>query len=101
MIVVKPEKYRVLGYNIESNGVKRPILKMSDAYMSSHPRAKKLINRVFDRHIYGKFDQKTHDNGVLISKQTSNYQELEQILKKYENQDEDYNIENQEVNMDE
>ena len=45
--------------------------------------------------------QRTHDNGVLIAKSTSNCQELEQILKNYENQDEDFNIVDQEVNMNE
>ncbi|MCB0370500.1 MAG: hypothetical protein KDD45_14015, partial [Bdellovibrionales bacterium] len=67
----------VLGYNVDEEAQikRRPVLRMSDVYLTTNPKVKRLINRVFDRHIYGKTEpQKTHDNGVLIAKSTSNYQ---------------------------
>ena len=98
MQLIVPEKYQVLGYNIDEGAriKKRPVLRMSDCYLTTNSKVRRLVDRVFDRHIYGKAEaQKTHENGVVISKSTSNHQELEQLLKNYENQDEDYNIENQ------
>ena len=77
MELVMPEKYQVLGYNQDegANIKRKPVLRMSDVYLTNNSKVRRLINRVFERHIYGKNEaQKTHDNGVLISKSTSNYQ---------------------------
>jgi hypothetical protein len=103
MVLVEPTKFQVLGYNLDNTAVikKKPVLRMSDVYLTTNPRVRRLIDRVFDRHIYGKSESQKTTDGILVSKSSSNYQELEQILKDYENQDEDYNIDNQEVNMNE
>ena len=56
MVAIKPDKFQVIGYNIDEGAkIKRkPILKMSDMYLSTNPKVRRLIDRVFDRHIYGK-----------------------------------------------
>ena len=49
MELVEPCKFQVLGYN-EDLGAKikrRPILRMSDMYLTTNPKVKRLINRVF------------------------------------------------------
>lgn len=79
MVLVMPKKFQVIGYNIDEGAQvkKKPVLRMSDAYLTTNHKVRRLMNRVFDRHIYGKHEaQKTYDNGILISKSTSNYQEL-------------------------
>lgn len=54
---------------------------------------------VFERQIYPQRDRKA-EGDVMISKSTSNANELEQIIKKYEEQEEDYNFENRQVQLD-
>jgi hypothetical protein len=63
MEIIEPVRYKVLGYTKDpySKLKNKPILRMSDLYLSSNPKVRRLINRVFDRHIYGKNEsQKTH-----------------------------------------
>ena len=76
MQLYEPPKFKVLGYQKQNNGLKYlPILKMTDMYNTTNPKVRRLINRVFDRHIYGRSEpQKTHENGVMLSKLTSNAQ---------------------------
>jgi len=54
--LIEPAKFEVLGYNQDSgpNGKRRPVMRMSDAYRTCNPKVRRLINRVFDRHIYGR-----------------------------------------------
>lgn len=75
--LIQPERFKVLGYvNDTSGGLKKkPIMRMSDLYLTNNSRVKRLINRVFDSHINGRSEpQKTHEGNVLISKSTSNAQ---------------------------
>ncbi len=77
MQLIEPNRFRVLGYiNDPYSKVKnKPILKMSDVYLTSSSKARRIINRVFESHILGKVEpQKTHEAGVIISKSTSNVQ---------------------------
>ena len=63
MVLIEPKKFEVIGYNYDPNSKikKKPVLRMSDLYRTTNPKVNKLINRVFDRHIYGKSEsQKTH-----------------------------------------
>ena len=47
---------------------------------------KRLINHVFDRHIYGKVEnKKVNNDNIITSNCASNSNELELILKKYQN----------------
>ena len=50
---------------------KRPILRQSDMYLARTPKIRKLIKRVFDRHINGRQEKKTQGN-VVISSVASN-----------------------------
>lgn len=56
MELIEPPRYKVIGWISErgSKLKKRPILRMSDLYLSHNPKIRRLINRVFDRHIYGR-----------------------------------------------
>lgn len=61
MQLIEPERFKILGYREDPvTKFRRPVLKMSDLYLTSNPKVRRLINRVFDRHIYGKTEaQKT------------------------------------------
>jgi hypothetical protein len=48
----------VLGY-VNERGLggrmkRRPILRMSDLYLTNSAKVRRLINRVFERHVYGR-----------------------------------------------
>lgn len=49
-------RFKVLGYtrDPQSKIKNKPVLRMSDLYLTTNPKVQRLINRVFDRHIYGK-----------------------------------------------
>lgn len=55
MEIVEPLRFKVLGFKEDPvSRLKKPILKLSDLYLTSNSRVRKLINRVFDKHVYGK-----------------------------------------------
>lgn len=55
MQLVEPPRFEVLGHREDpASKLKRPILRMSDLYLTNNPKVRRLINRVFDKHIYGK-----------------------------------------------
>ena len=48
-------KFRVLGYRYDPvSKLNLPILKLSDVYVATNPRVKRLIDKVFELRIYGK-----------------------------------------------
>lgn len=56
MQFIEPPRFKVIGY-VNDRGSKlrkKPILRMSDLYLSSSPRVRRLINRIFERQIYGR-----------------------------------------------
>lgn len=103
MELVEPPRYKIIGYTTDRGCKlkKRPILKMSDLYLTSNPKIRRLVNRVFDRHIYGRSDNRKGEGDVIISRTASNAHELEEILKNHEGHEEDYNFENQQMQMNE
>ena len=55
MELIEPMKFKVLGYTqLPGSKIKRPVLRMSDMYLTNNSKVRRLIDRVFDRHIYGK-----------------------------------------------
>jgi len=56
MQFVEPPRFKVIGY-INDRGSKlrrKPIMRMSDLYLSNNPRIRRLVNRIFERQIYGR-----------------------------------------------
>jgi hypothetical protein len=92
--LIEPPRYKVIGYTTEKGSKlkKRPILRMSDLYLSYNPKVRRLVNRVFDRHIYGRAEAKKTEGEVIMATSASNAGQLEEILKNYEGQEEDYNF---------
>jgi hypothetical protein len=54
--LVEPERFKVLGYASDPGmGFKnKPVMRMSDVYLTNNSKVKRLINRVFDSHINGR-----------------------------------------------
>jgi hypothetical protein len=54
----EPPRFKILGYATDRGPGgklrKRPILKMSDLYLTNSAKVRRLINRVFERHVYGR-----------------------------------------------
>ena len=93
MELVEPERFKVIGWVGERLN-RRPVLRQSDMYLAYSLKMRKLIKRVFDRHISGKQEKKTEGN-VVISSVASNAHALERIVQSYENMEADYSLENQ------
>ena len=74
MELVEPPRYKIIGYTTDRGCKlkKRPILRMSDLYLTSNPKIRRLVNRVFDRHIYGRSDSRKGEGDVIISRTASN-----------------------------
>jgi len=49
---------------------------MSDLYLSHNPKIRRLINRVFDRHIYGRTETKKEEGDVIVSRSACNATQL-------------------------
>lgn len=60
MELIEPPLYKLIGYTTErgSKLKKRPILRLSDLYLSHNPKIKRLMNRLFERYIYGRNSNK-------------------------------------------
>lgn len=103
MILVEPPRFKILGYANERTGKlkRRPILRMSDLYLTNSPKIRRLINRVFDRHVYGRAEGRRPEGDVIVATTASNAAQLEQIVANYEGHEEDYNFENQQLRLEE
>jgi len=80
MQIVEPPRFKIIGYvsTDKSSKIKRkPILRMSDLYLSTNSKVKRIINHVFERQIYGRVESKRGDGGVIMAKTTSNAAQLE------------------------
>ncbi len=60
MELVEPPLFKAIGYSTDKGSKlkKRPILRMSDLYLTHNPKVKNLINRIFERFIYGRNSKK-------------------------------------------
>lgn len=74
MELVEPPLFKVIGYTTErgSKLKKKPIIRMSDIYLSHNPKIKRLMSRIFERYIYGRSSNRKTEEGVIISRQASN-----------------------------
>jgi len=82
---------------------RKPILRLSDMYITYNQRIHKLIDKIFERHIYGGRVERKEKGGsnVIVSKIASNANELEEILKMHENNEDDFNFDNAKKRFDE
>jgi hypothetical protein len=75
MQLVEPPRFKVIGYvqDKTSRLRRKPIMRMSDLYLTNNPRVRRIINRIFERQIYGRQEPRKEEEGhVIIAKTTSN-----------------------------
>jgi hypothetical protein len=78
MQLYEPPRFKVLGYVQDRTGKlkRRPILRMSDLYLTHSPKIRRLINRVFDRHVYGRAEARKSEGEVITATTASNAAQL-------------------------
>lgn len=68
-----PKKFRILGYRFDpKTKLNLPIFKLSDVYLTTNPRVRRLINKVFEVNIYGKHEERKTEAGTTESKSALN-----------------------------
>lgn len=72
---------------------------MSDLYLTNSTKVRRLINRVFERHVYGREGRRGEGGEVILATTASNAGQLEAILSSYERREEDYGFENQQLRL--